>query len=442
MASELLPAELGGIPLEIEHIEDAFENALVKHEFLFRNGAQLRTMGLKARQITFRAYFYGDTYEAHKSLLTMLETADSRRKLVHPVYGIIYGDVERVTCRHDDREQLAELDITFCEGLITDTEPTAKPSVSAAAQAAAVDGANKRASWLSDKISQFQKSYAKVKAKVTAFENKMTAATATFDNLMTEVSNPATTFTNLLNFTTNIGPSLVLSVAKATERYAVAYQTLKSTPAAFISKLSDSLRTLEASFAGFGDDTVVTSIAADLVRAVLKATCAEMLALAASELFEQEQTIRDAVSAAESAAVADGNGEFVSSENAQLGNTVDETDSTTVSTLMTVSELENVLATTRTYLQEAIVCARENDLDPQPYKDMALALEQHVNNIKLQRENIKEIELDQPMPLHVVCLRHGLPYRMAERLVPLNRGIQNPNKVEGTLDIYTEASNG
>jgi uncharacterized protein (UPF0261 family) len=40
------------------------------------------------------------------------------------------------------------------------------------------------------------------------------------------------------------------------------------------------------------------------------------------------------------------------------------------------------------------------------------------------------------MPLHLVCLRYGLPYTDAERLVKVNKNIQNPNFASGAVSVY------
>jgi hypothetical protein len=39
------------------------------------------------------------------------------------------------------------------------------------------------------------------------------------------------------------------------------------------------------------------------------------------------------------------------------------------------------------------------------------------------------------MPLHLVCLRYGLPYTAAERLLTIN-SIVNPNRVAGEVNVY------
>ena len=83
-------------------------------------------------------------------------------------------------------------------------------------------------------------------------------------------------------------------------------------------------------------------------------------------------------------------------------------------------------------LQEAIDLARSMVA----LRAMALALLNHVNRIKLDRENMVAVELDNPMPLHLICLRYGLPYGAAERLLAVNTTVINPNQTAGEVLVY------
>jgi len=417
----------------VEFTEDGIDNALVQHEYPYSNGADLEPMGLKARVVSLRVHFIGEQYEQHKVFLEWLEQSNAARKFVHPVYGLLIGDIAKSLCRHDDTLQHAAIDITFVENGATTALPVQKLAVTDAVNNAAVTGANNRLSWLQNALNNAQKTYASAKARISAYQNKIATASARFTATMSAVSNPATSFTSLLNWATSVPATLALSCAQAAERYSVAYKTLKSTPANFIGKLDSSLRALEKSFSGFGSGDAATTAAGTAVQIILKLTCAETLAVATADVFSQEQTLRATIKTAESVSPVDAAGNFVPQE-------ADSSD-LEVTALMSADELENTLALARKYLQEAIDCARANGLDPQSYKDMALALENHVNTIKLERETIKRVTLDQAMPLHLICLRHGLPYRAAERLMTLNPTMQNPNEAAGTLNIY-EASNG
>lgn len=137
-------AQLDGFALEIETTDDAFEKAIVRHEYPFKDGALLEDMGRKARIVKFRCYFWDDgadhaTYDTHIELVKHLASQEIS-ELVHPKYGPLRGCVESMSVRHDDRDRTAEIDVTFVEGLIEDGGDTSHTDVEAAAEEAYNDG--------------------------------------------------------------------------------------------------------------------------------------------------------------------------------------------------------------------------------------------------------------------------------------------------------------
>jgi prophage DNA circulation protein len=127
----LYNAELDGIFLEIETIEDGFEKAIAQYEFPYKDGALLEDMGQKARQIRIRCYFWDDfafhnTYDAHQALLDHLHSHEYF-ELVHPQYGPIKGCVQSVSVRHDDSIRAAEVDVTFIETLTDEDSEDGQP---------------------------------------------------------------------------------------------------------------------------------------------------------------------------------------------------------------------------------------------------------------------------------------------------------------------------
>lgn len=102
---------------------------------------------------------------------------------------------------------------------------------------------------------------------------------------------------------------------------------------------------------------------------------------------------------------------------------------------MTVRELESSLVTVRGLLQDAVVLSRQSS----SLKRQALQLQTHVGTIKLEREKTVRVRLDNTLPLHIVCLMHGLPYSAADRLLAINN-IRNPNEVSGEIDLLTNGA--
>ena len=107
---------IAGFDLDVETISDGFQKAIAKHEFPNTNGALLEDMGQKGRSIMVRCYFgaiggmasYADYFE----FIKILDDA-SVLEFVHPEEGTLKGRIEKVDKRKNDREEFAEVDITF-----------------------------------------------------------------------------------------------------------------------------------------------------------------------------------------------------------------------------------------------------------------------------------------------------------------------------------------
>jgi len=99
--------------------------------------------------------------------------------------------------------------------------------------------------------------------------------------------------------------------------------------------------------------------------------------------------------------------------------------------VMNINELESTLAIVRTRIEDAVNNAREMG----SLKTMATALLTQVNSVRLERERMIDVVIDNILPLHLVCLKYGLPYTDAERILKANN-IQNPNFVSGEIQVY------
>ena len=99
--------------------------------------------------------------------------------------------------------------------------------------------------------------------------------------------------------------------------------------------------------------------------------------------------------------------------------------------IMTVNDLENTLAAVRTFIQEAVDQSRQLE----SLKAEALVLLNHVDTIKLQREKIVQIQVNNPTPLHLILLDNNIPYNEADHIMSIN-SIDNPNFTRGAVNIY------
>jgi prophage DNA circulation protein len=426
MADELSIGILGGIPLEMEMLDDSFESAVARYDYPFADGADLEDMGQRAHMIRMRAYFYDnaekEAYDDHIALISLL----SDRGLVdfeHPKYGLMKGKIEELNVRHDDRQRCAEVDITFVEQMRQTIEPRTRPAVLSTVEEAYIAGQEEQIAALREDLlgaipvtdaaaltqildasatmlSQVQGFSADCRNVVGAVETLLGTAEAT----VADVTSPVDSLQSTLTYALTIPGRIIGSLAAALEKTARLCDSLRNYPARYVQNLDLAMTDLEDVIADLADSLTGSAATAGggVMTSHLRIACAQRMALEAAQVIEEDQ-----------AAFTD----------------PDDADDYEV---LTLPELEQTLAVVRRRLDEAVEAAREMG----SLKIMAVALLDHVNAVRLEREKMEAVILDNPIPLHLVCLRQGLPYTYAERLLKVNRSIRNPNFTSGEVLVY------
>jgi len=424
MAEDLYPAQLDGYTLEIETLDDRFENSIVRHEFPKVAGALLENMGQKARSVSIRCYFWdhGDhmTYADHVDFINHLESTELS-EMVHPQYGFIKGMIESFNVRHDDREMTAEVDITFIENRRGTPPDIEYEDVEAAVEEAVVNSqeeqmdafaAEVRAELGAESAGILEKDLDPAQGIFTQFQGysqkaknylkKVDTFVATVEGTLIDVANPANGIISTINYGTNLPGRVIGSLARCVERYVKLYDSIKGSPSRFLSNLQQAMLQLEAS-AGFSKH----------VRIGFAIQAAEV----AAGVYREDETARQQVRNSETTQSFDVQGNY------RAGAEMD--------TILTINELEASLAQLRAMLQDGI----DADRSMESLKTMAGSLLAHINTIKLERDRIITVLLDNPMPLHLVCHRYGLNYNYAQRIASINR-IPRPNFTSGEVQIY------
>ena len=103
--------------------------------------------------------------------------------------------------------------------------------------------------------------------------------------------------------------------------------------------------------------------------------------------------------------------------------------------LMTLFELENTLGNVRQLIDDAVQIDRLNTED---IRTQASELQSFVDEIKLEREKIIEIEQPVETSIFVITNEKNGNYQIAERDLKLNPEIQNPNFVKGTINVLVQ----
>jgi len=433
--------------LDIETLEDNFEKVIVRHEFPYLDGAMLDDMGQKARMVRVRCYFYNERYDEHKTLLEHLETTEKGSfELTHPAYGLLKGSVESIITRHDERQKTAEIDLTFVEGRLNKTETTYvnKGDVDWSTEEDFIAGQDELTSELESDIFNTLGSEASSILDVpidetlgTYFEqfnglsttarNWVKAAdkyVSTLKATLNTIANPANGLISAINYATNLPGSILGALAKTVERYVILANEATSSPAMFLASLKSGIDELvEASGTTFGK---YTSSGTDEVVATSGTTFAKYTRIAGAQ--RQAVELGAVLKSDDAKAKAQARAAKVRSFST-LGVLLKSEAS--LDRALTVGEIEQSLAAVREDLQTAIDSARSMAT----LKSMALTLMSHVIDVKIERDRLIKKEVDNATPLHLICLKYGLPYNTAEQLLTVNR-IRHPSFTCGEVNIY------
>lgn len=438
MADEKYQAKIDGFDLEIEHIEDSFERSIAKHEFPKRNGALLENMGLKARTVKFRCYWYEETYETHKEFIKHLDKTETF-ELLHPKYGLMKGEIESVTIRADDREKTAEVDLTFIEGRIGQNQAATgakfinKGDVEwdteddfADGQADLIDeieedaritlGAEAKAIMAAvlDPMKRLQEQFSNLSAPALEYVKAAQDFIDECDDALSEIAEPADSILSIITYPSTLPGIVAGSIAQMMERVTVSLESLKSSPTRYIASLRDA-------YASFGEDEEMGDLVSTGFDAPKYVTiaAAQRESLEAAYVFAEDESARQVTRALEETPAFDMLGNYIKPQETQA--------------ILTVDEIEEILGGVREDTQAAVNLARSR----QTLKDTAAGLVAHVNDIKLERDKIVSVETTNILPLHLVCLANGLPYNYAGRIKSINNTIKNPTFTpSGEVKIY------
>jgi prophage DNA circulation protein len=415
-------AQLDGFLLDLETIDDKFEKAVARYEYPFRDGADLDDMGMKARVISFRCYFYEDTYATTEHVVAHIQLKKTDGfELVHPAFGTIFGQIESMSVRHDDRLQTAELDITFVEQIQEDTTPVFTPDILSSCESQFASGQAQLianfAQSLQDTLgaeglraaaqklipgpalNQIQGLSAAGRLLVRGIDT----AVSSVEGLLTDITQPANTVIGMIDYGSTLPGRVIGAVANVVERYALSLSAVASAPSRFVDSLKAGLADLKNS---------VSSLSP-----YIGANVALYGSVKVAELYAADEVNRQTAETISKVPAFDLQGNYVRREAPPV--------------VATINELEASLASMREIIQLAV----DNFRDMTSLKAQALALLYHVNTVRIERERIITIEVHPATPLHLVCLQNGLPYTYADRILAIN-DIPEPSFVEGRIRIY------
>jgi len=426
------------IVLEMETLDDTFEKAIVRYDYPFIDGADLEDMGQKARIVKVRCWFFDSAsqsnYDDHLKLIDLMRVKELL-EFNHPKYGILKGKVDSVSTRHDDQQRTAVVDFSFVEQMRDSIVPVASTDVTSAGETAFTSGQGQQEGELTRDMAALgfdagleldpdQTLLAQLKIKSVYQREIARSLDAQLGALSAEANQVVQPVNSLVATTTfrSTLPGRVLGImTKCVERVARLYDSSLNYPANYLRSLDAGLRDLVTALsAPAAAQTAAAAAARSLMVKHLVIACAGRIALEAAYCYADDEADRQTVRQSERNKSFDALGRYLGQP---------------VPVVMDVRQLETTLAATRSWLQQGVDQARSMTA----LKGQALDLLTYVSSVKLERERIITVELDNPIPLHLVCLRYGLDYHYAERIRSINPTLANPNATSGTLQIYTPA---
>jgi hypothetical protein len=331
------------------------------------------------------------------------------------------GKIETIVIHHNDDIRRAAIDLTFIEQMRKSIEVTASQGVMSAVEEAYQTAQNQQqylfeqvmkeilpagdiaaVSAILDEgqglLTQFQGYSDITRSFVSGIETRLSVAEA----VVNQIVSPANSIQATLTYAATLPGRVIDMLSTTVEKYSELHTALRQSPALFLSRLDQAYDNLEDTFQAITDADRSSSAANTGAVAMqhLQIACAQRMALEAAAIY-----------AADVEAANGGNDDDVQ--------------------IMTMNELESTLAIVRARLDTAVEVAREID----SLKVMAAALLNQVNSVRLEREKMVSVTLDNPMPLHLVCLKYGLSYKDAERLMKVNH-IPQPNFTNGEVLVY------
>ena len=112
----LLDASFKGVTLHVIATDDAAERAQVRHEYPYRDGAEVEDLGRRARSIRLHAIVWGKDYESDLRKLLEALGKPGPGELIHPVFGSMNVSlVDHSVSHHAEAPDSARVNLDFVE---------------------------------------------------------------------------------------------------------------------------------------------------------------------------------------------------------------------------------------------------------------------------------------------------------------------------------------
>lgn len=431
--------------LDMETISDSFPTALIKHHVPYVDGADLENMGQNEHTITVKCYFLNESYDLHFDFLAWLKERDRDEyiEFLHPVYGLMEGEIETISVQADDREETAEIDFTFIEQLSGDLEPLLSSDVETEAEGLFEEGLEEETAIFEadmketlgadaqvildvelDPDKSILEQFTSLTGKARAYVKQVDSYVKKLESTLNDIANPAKSLISTINYATSLPGRVMGSIAETVERYSELYDTIKSAPDQFVQSMENGIRELKSALGISGGSSsslgIYSGIEASATAAIsrqIDIALAQRVGLDMGGIFSTDQEDRRTVKRLEKSRSFDVEGNYLAGE--------------AMPSILTSDDIEKGLAAVKGNIQGVIDLSREMET----LKQMAMAIQRHAIEVKLESENLVTVVIERATPIHIICLMYDLPYSYAVRILSVNN-IKNPNFIKGEIQVY------
>ena len=433
-------AKLDQWELRILDISDTVAMAIARHEFVFTDGANLQHMGNRPREISFRAFFYGNpnfsniaavdqaTYINHYDFINAMDNSTISHTLIHPKYGEVTGYVRSMNIVHNDTQDYVSIDIQFeQDGIQTPGELVNEVSLAAVVDANALQVYNNfiaqtipnalSSSGLAGALGKVVNFTQTLRSQITGVTSVVNGFLGECDTVLNQldtafnnVVEPIDTLDSSVSYLLDVPSRLVSSVNHFANRLYGSLSALSNKPVNALNSAVFQMDALKNTITGkhsqFFQDTMTTIWSASLTRQ------------ATSMLVQDDKN-------------------YANLKNQEGGPAWDlrgrQLRQIIPVSILTVSDIESIGYIARVQLQKAVVIDRTNI----QVKNIAKALIDYIDETKFNKRKQITIHVNQ-MPLHMICLSSGLDYHRADRLLGLNPSVLNPTFCQGAIQTYAK----
>jgi len=408
-----------GITIPCEDISDQHKAAIVRHQYAGQSGAELEFLGMDAGETRLRCVFTGRDGLAHyRSILDVMRAGESVL-VSHPFLGEFPSMLAESSCKWDDRIDCGSVDFTVIESGLNHTFEYRPRAIQLRAELTNQVLRNTCDDWsspfhpdpaptvdLDDPTWSERINALGLGNTIASLVSQVKDGIGRVDALTAAITSPVSAAFNALEF----GATLPWQIAK---RVMILLDLMSGRvegapdPVESCSRFAADVRSLSAQFRGGPLEAMVQVLGA-----------MQVAGTAAAIMDADEQRLRAQI-ALEQSETFDARGNWIGRpiQPEQFPATPDQVGKMVVAVRTLISETLPKIS------------------DGAAMERMALALQDQYRDRLVEFEQLIEIDVPQPMPLHLICVRHGLPYNTAERLVRLNN-IRNPSFTSGRIRIY------